>query len=67
MSNVRKTTNTLIELAEQGFICLESIATTCRLYMSEDDLQTLLDALKTLQCEAAKSETLNDGGKKDDE
>ena len=35
MSNVRQATNTLIELAEQGVISWESIATACLQYMSE--------------------------------
>lgn len=38
MSNVRKATNTLIELAEQGLISWESIATACLQYMSEADV-----------------------------
>lgn len=38
MSNVRKATNTLIELAEQGLISWESIATACLRYMSEADV-----------------------------
>jgi len=35
MSNVRQVTNTLIDLAEQGVISWESIATACLRYMSE--------------------------------
>jgi len=38
MTNVRKATNTLIELAEQGLISWESIATACLQYMSEADV-----------------------------
>lgn len=41
MSNVRKATNELIELAEQGVVSWESIALSCLRYMSEADVQDM--------------------------
>lgn len=38
MSNVRKATNTLIELAEQGVMTWDAIACACLRYMSEADV-----------------------------
>jgi hypothetical protein len=38
MSNARQVTNSLIDLAEQGVISWESIATACLQYMSEADV-----------------------------
>ena len=37
-SNVRKATNEIIELAEQGVISWESVALAALRYMSEDDV-----------------------------
>ena len=37
-SNVRKATNEVIELAEQGVISWESVALAALRYMSEDDV-----------------------------
>ena len=38
MSDVRKVTNQLIDLADSGVLSWESIAVACLLYMSERDV-----------------------------